>query len=167
MLVAPLDAAVRRFQGERGLAVDGIVGPITWKELARETKRLSPRHVSFPRDEYRPPDTWMGLQPWIVPQAIGLATRFGLTVTAGWGTHPPHVARSDHRWGGAVDLVGSRARMVECNLWADGVVGRIFRWVGGPARDVGGVEPGHTDHVHVSWFRYGPATSVFDALKRA
>jgi peptidoglycan hydrolase-like protein with peptidoglycan-binding domain len=27
------EAAVRRFQGDRGLTVDGIVGPRTWDEI--------------------------------------------------------------------------------------------------------------------------------------
>jgi peptidoglycan hydrolase-like protein with peptidoglycan-binding domain len=27
------DAAVRAFQGEKNLAVDGIVGPVTWRAL--------------------------------------------------------------------------------------------------------------------------------------
>lgn len=147
--------------------MDGIVGPRTWDALGRATAAALPARVSFPRDEYPPPATWMGLQPWIVPQVIGLCVRFELICAAGWGTHPPHVARSDHRWGGAADLVGPFARMVECNLWADRVVGRILRWVGGPALDSGGVEPGHGDHVHLSWFRDRPATNVFDELQRA
>jgi len=163
---------VRIFQRANGLEPDGIVGPQTWDALvgarphARQVPPL-PAHVSFPLDEYPQPGTWFGLQPWIVPQARTIAERFGLEAIAGWGTHPPHAPRSDHRWGGAVDLAGPRGRMVECTLWADGLCadphrpGSVFRWVGGPAHDASGVEPGHANHVHLSWYRYGPATSVF------
>jgi peptidoglycan hydrolase-like protein with peptidoglycan-binding domain len=35
------DAAVRAFQGERGLAVDGIVGPDTWRALIVEVRQGS------------------------------------------------------------------------------------------------------------------------------
>jgi hypothetical protein len=110
----------------------------------------------------------MGLQPWIVPQAQAIARRFGLRVTAGWGEHPPHARRSDHRWGGAVDLVGPVEAMNRCTLWADRYAadpyrpGAVFRWVGGPARDASGPEPGHADHVHLSWYRTGPGTTIFD-----
>lgn len=127
-----------------------------------------PAVVSFPDDAYPRPATWMGLQPWIVPQVRAIAQRFGLVVTAGWGIHPPHARRSDHRWGGACDLAGPMAAMVDCTLWADRYTadpyrsGRIFRWVGGPAPDASGIEAGHGDHVHLSWYRYGPATSIFD-----
>jgi hypothetical protein len=127
-----------------------------------------PEVVFFPADEYPRGPTWMGLQPWIVPQAKAIAAQFGLRVTEGWGDHPPHARRSDHRWGGAIDLVGAMPAMVACNVWANRFQaepwrpGKVFRWVGGPARDASGVEPGHADHVHLSWYRYGPATSVFD-----
>lgn len=126
-----------------------------------------PAAVFFPKDSYPRGPTWMGLRPWIVPQARAIAARFALTVTAGWGTHPPHAHRSDHRWGGAVDLVGSREAMIACTLWADALCAdpfasaKVFRWVGGPADDAGGVEPGHGDHVHLSWYRTGPPTTVF------
>src|ERR1700755_2745113 len=33
------DAAVRSFQREKGLAVDGIVGPLTWGKLIIEVRR--------------------------------------------------------------------------------------------------------------------------------
>jgi peptidoglycan hydrolase-like protein with peptidoglycan-binding domain len=35
------DAAVRAFQNEKGLAVDGIVGPLTWQALIIEVRRGS------------------------------------------------------------------------------------------------------------------------------
>ena len=63
--------------------------------------------------------------------------------------------------------------MVACNLWADRYradpyrPGAVFRWVGGPAPDEDGPEEGHLDHVHLSWYRFGPATSVFDTPELA
>ena len=57
--------------------------------------------------------------------------------------------------------------MIACNLWADRYCadphrsGAVFRWVGGPAKDANGPEEGHLDHVHLSWFREGPGTSIF------
>ena len=170
MRIEPLDAAVRAFQRASGLEVDGVVGAQTWAALRAAAAR-APASLRFERDEYPPQDTWMGLRPWVVPQAIGVCTRFGLAVSAGWGTHPPHAPRSDHRWGGAVDLVGPRSRLIRCNEWAEGVradpwqAGAVFRWVGGPAHDASGPEPGHGDHVHLSWYRFGPPTSVFSVLE--
>jgi len=172
MRIEPLHAAVRSFQRSQGLMPDGIVGPVTWRALRAAAAR-APREFRFARDEYQPQDTWMGLRPWIVPQAIGVCVRFGLEVSAGWGTHPPHAPRSDHRWGGAVDLVGPYDRLIRCNEWAEAVradpwrAGAVFRWVGGPADDATGPEPSHGDHVHLSWFRFGPPTSVFYALGHA
>jgi hypothetical protein len=116
---------------------------------------------------YPKPKTWNGLQPWIVPQVKAICERFGLTVSAGWSNDTVHATRSDHKWGGAVDLVGPKKAMADCTFWADeytsGVYrpGLVFRWVGGPAKDASGVEPGHLDHVHLSWFREGPGTSIF------
>jgi hypothetical protein len=110
----------------------------------------------------------MGLQPWVVPQVKAICEHFGLQVTSGFGGHPPHAVGSDHGWGGGVDLAGPMEKMVACNLWADRYCadphrkGMVFRWVGGPAKDSNGVEAGHTDHVHLSWYRGGPATSIFD-----
>ena len=40
--------------------------------------------------------------------------------------------------------------------------GIIFRWSEGPAKDSSGIEPWHKDHVHLAWYRSGPATPIFD-----
>ena len=130
-----------------------------------------PTHVHFPAAAYPCGSGWLGLQPWIVPQVRAVAERFGLTPTTGWASGPPHAPRSDHAWGGACDLIGSRRRLIACNLWADRYRsdpyrrGMVFRWVGGPAIDADGPERGHRTHVHLSWYRLGPATSVFDAAE--
>lgn len=144
------------------------------RRIARRGRWLSrqwpplPGRVHFPSASYPPSTGRHGLQPWVAPQVDAIAKHFGLTVTAGWGGHPPHAYYSDHRWGGACDLAGSYDRMVSATFWADRHAsgwyrrGSIFRWVGGPAHDGNGIEPGHYNHVHLSWFRNGPATSVFD-----
>jgi hypothetical protein len=147
------------------------------RRLARKGKRFIapnprpplPAHVHFPGVYYPPTHYAYGLQPWIAPQVIAIAKHFGLTVTAGHGGHPPHAYYSDHRWGGACDLAGSYDAMVRCTLWADKLCsgyyhsGVVFRWVGGPAHDWNGVEPGHYNHFHGSWFRNGPATTCLRA----
>ena len=165
---------MRAFQEDAGIEPDGIVGPQTRAALdavvqaATPALRLPlPAEVSFRAHSYPPASGWSGLQPWVAPQVRAICDRFGLRLSAGWGGHPPHSRRSDHRWGGACDLAGPRARMVACTLWADGLRadpwrrGAVFRWVGGPAVDADGPEPGHLGHVHLSWFREGPATTVF------
>ncbi len=165
---------MRAFQQEAGLEPDGVVGPGTRAALEAVVQAVSPRlraalpaAVSFPADAYPAAAGWLGLQPWIAPQVRAICDRFELRLRAGWGGHPPHARRSDHRWGGACDLVGARAAMVACTLWADGLradpwhPGAVFRWVGGPAGDADGPEPGHHRHLHLSWFREGPATTVF------
>ena len=152
--------AVRTFQRRTGLWVDGIAGPQVrgaldaWRRFRQDPPL--PSNVSFPLDEYPPHETWLGLQPWIVPQARALALHFALTITEGWGSSPPHVRRSDHRWGGALDLAGLRYRMISCATWAERYAaepyrrGAVFRYAAF-----------ERNHVHVSWFRAGPATSVF------
>lgn len=145
--------------------------------VTRRIKRLAvakshqipglPGHVWFPRYWYPPTNFKWGLQPWIVPQVEAICKHFGLVVTAGHGGHPPHAIFSDHAWGGASDLAGPLQNMINCTFWADGLSsgayrrGKVFRWVGGPAHDANGIEKGHYNHVHLSWYRYGPATTVF------
>jgi hypothetical protein len=167
--------AVKAFQRAQGLDDDGKVGDDTWAALARLAGGPSAKQIPHLPAAFKhaavPPYVkgggWMGLQPWIVPQAKAVCAHFGLEVTAGFGGHPPHAVGSDHGWGGAVDLAGPMPKMVACNLWADSHCadpfrpGRIFRWVGGPAKDSTGVEPGHKDHVHLSWYRTGPPTTIF------
>ncbi len=169
-------AAVKVFQQAHGLDPDGKVGDLTWAALRQLEAgtggtQVPPLPASFrhaPVPPYLTGSGWMGLQPWIVPQVKAICAHFGLHVTAGFGGHPPHALHSDHGWGGGVDLAGSMEAMVACNLWADRYCadphkpGMVFRWVGGPAKDSSGVEAGHTDHVHLSWYREGPATTIFD-----
>lgn len=171
---AALEAAVKEFQKAHRLQVDGKVGDATWSALAKlpgASRQLPPLPSPFSHPEIPPyvrATGWMGLQPWIVPQVRAITARFGLQVTSGFGGHPPHAKRSDHGWGGGVDLAGPMDAMVACNLWANGLCadpfkqGKIFRWVGGPAKDSSGVEPGHHNHVHLSWYRTGPATTIFE-----
>ena len=126
-----------------------------------------PGAIGFPKARYPRSNTWLGLQPWIVPQVRAICDRFGLRATEGWAVGPPHAPRSDHAWGGACDLAGPIRAMVACTVWANRYCsdpyrpGMVFRWVGGPARDASGVEPGHADHVHLSWYRMGPPTTIF------
>lgn len=144
--------------------------------LARRIKRKGqrlvhriplPGRVWFPNVSYPRPNTKWGLQPWIVPQVEAICQEFDVWVSEGYGGHPPHAYYSDHRWGGGVDLVGSHENMVRLTLWADAQKsgfwrkGKVFRWVGGPAHDADGVEHGHGNHVHLSWYRLGPATTIF------
>lgn len=130
-----------------------------------------PGRVHFPGVSYPEPHTKWGLQPWIVPQVEAICDEFDLHVTGGYGGHPPHAYYSDHRWGGGVDLGGSLADMIRCTFWADTLEsgfyqhGKVFRWVGGPAHDHDGVEHGHGDHVHLSWYRLGPATTIFTTTR--
>lgn len=176
---AAATTALKSFQRKHKLNADGVYGPTTHAALAPLMKgygrwlyahakaRTHPRQVPpLPRVFYRPLGVSLpgsarwGLQPWIVPQVEAICKEFSLTVTAGYGGSPPHARFSDHKWGGAVDLVGSRAAMVRCNEWADGLRGHTFRWVGGPAHDADGVEAGHSNHVHLSWYSR-KATSIF------
>jgi hypothetical protein len=168
--VATVDA-VKAFQRANHLKPDGVVGRDTWKALGVKPSQDPPlpKTCNYPAvPPYKTGAGRWGLQPWIVPQVEAICDHFGLQVTAGFGGHPPHAVHSDHGWGGGVDLAGPMDAMVKCNLWADRHVadphrpGSIFRWVGGPAKDSTGVEPGHQNHVHLSWYRTGPATSVFD-----
>jgi hypothetical protein len=169
-------AAVREFQRRNNLDDDGKVGTNTWGALRGEAETAiaaalqvppAPAHVSFPNTLYPRRDTWNGLQPWIAPQVRAICERFNLTVAVGWSNDTAHKPRSDHKWGGAVDLTGSQQDMIACTFWADEYTsliykpGMVFRWVGGPAQDAGGVEAGHLDHVHLSWYREGPGTSIF------
>jgi Putative peptidoglycan binding domain len=168
--------AVQEFQRRNKLLDDGKVGENTWAALRGEAKTAvtkakqvppAPARVSFPNTLYPRPNTWNGLQKWIVPQVKAICERFNLKVTDGWSDSTVHGTRSDHKWGGAVDMAGSAADMIACTFWADeytsGIYkpGMVFRWVGGPAPDATGIEPGHLDHVHLSWFREGPGTSIF------
>ena len=128
----------------------------------------APAHVSFPNTLYPRKNTWNGLQPWIVPQVKAICAKFNLTVAVGWSDDTVHKPRSDHKWGGAVDLAGAGGRHDRVHALGRRVQvadpyrpGVVFRWVGGPAPDADGVEAGHLDHVHLSWFREGPGTSIF------
>src|SRR4051794_3673178 len=170
-------AAVEAFQQFAHLTLDGKVGDATWGALLAATGGNVKQHPPLPGSfshaavpPYLSGAGARGLQPWIAPQVDAICEHFGLHVTAGFGGHPPHAVHSDHGWGGAVDLAGPMDAMVACNFWADHYVadpfrkGMVFRWVGGPAKESSGVEAGHTDHVHLSWYRTGPATTIFDLL---
>ncbi len=168
--------AVKEFQRRNNLDDDGKVGKDTWAALRGEADTPTapaqqvppaPAHVSFPNTLYPRKNTWNGLQPWIVPQVKAVCERFKLTVVVGWSDDTVHATRSDHKWGGAVDLSGAAKDMIACTFWADDYKslvykpGMVFRWVGGPAPDADGIESGHLDHVHLSWYREGPGTSIF------
>jgi hypothetical protein len=170
---------LKRFQHASSLKADGVYGAATHKKLApkfdargiwllqhakikheRQVPAL-PRFFSRPRGRLARGSGQWGLQPWIVPQVKAICKEFGLVVTSGYGGHPPHAIGSDHMWGGACDLAGSRDAMVKATLWADEMRSLgVFRWVGGPAHDADGVETGHSNHVHVSWFN-SHASSIF------
>lgn len=174
--------SLKRFQQAHGLKPDGIYGPKTHalllpfftpyaRLLYRGAKTRShslqvpalPKRISFPSYHYPPQSNYFGLQPWIVPQVKYLCKRFNLHVVAGWASSG-HAGYSDHYWAGAVDLVGSMEDMIACNLFLDKMRDHgILRWVGGPAHDADGVEHGHGNHVHASWYR-NRATSIFNAL---
>lgn len=171
---------IKEIQSKHGLKPDGIYGLKThaivaphfdlWgNQLYKRAKiRKTHPHQDPPLPRFWP--LWVfwithsptsarwGIQPSLVPQVEAICAEFDLTVTAGWGGHPPHAFRSDHRVCLAVDLAGSLENMQRCNLWADGLRGHTFRWVGGPAHDADGVEPGHYNHVHLSWYRTKPTT---------
>ena len=170
---------VKAIQADHKLKVDGVVGPSTFpiiepylnlyerKLYAKAKLRPHSRQVpALPRVFFRPLGVGLpgrgkwGLQPWIVPQVEAICKEFGLSVSDGYGGTPPHASRSDHKWGGAVDLAGPLENMRRCNEWADGLRGHTFRWVGGPAHDADGVEHGHGDHVHLSW-KFWVATTIF------
>jgi hypothetical protein len=168
-------AAIKALQRKNGLKATGKVGAKEWALLDPKGHPESKQDPALPGKfshaavpPYVQAAGWMGMQPWIVPQVKAICNHFGLQVTAGFGGHPPHAVGSDHGWGGGVDLAGPMDKMVACNLWADRYCAdphrkdMVFRWVGGPAKDSNGVEPGHTTHVHLSWYRGGPATSIFD-----
>jgi hypothetical protein len=155
--------AVRGFQRRTGLEADGVAGAQVWGALAAARLRQRPalpRRVHFPAELYPRGAGRYGLQPWIVPQVEALSLHFALQVTAGWGESPPHVRHSDHGWGGAVDLAGARYAMDSCARWAARYTaepprhGSVFRY----SADEG-------THVHLSWYRLGPATSVFDTAE--
>lgn len=178
-------AALQLFQEGHHLKPDGVYGPKThavmapmmkgyalWLYKHAPLRQHSRQDPSLPRlwpvsvlllDNGGGSGKW-GLQPALVPQVEAICAAFGLTVTAGYGGHPPHALNSDHRVGLAVDLAGSNTAMVNATLWADGLRGHVFRWVGGPAHDADGVEPGHSDHVHLSWYRTRTST-IFGTSK--
>lgn len=178
-------AALQLFQEGHHLKPDGIYGPQTHAAMAPLMKgyalwlyKKAPAR-SHPKQDPALPKRWpasvylvdngggsgrYGLQSALVPQVDAICTAFNLKVTAGYGGHPPHAYNSDHRVGLAVDLAGSQTAMVNANLWADGLRGHVFRWVGGPAHDADGAEPGHSTHVHLSWFRSHP-TTIFGTSK--
>jgi hypothetical protein len=164
------DSDLETTRGDYGADVMGRLRLVRrWLALHPiEQRPRLPARVRFPEPVYARGRGWLGLQPWIVPQVRALSDRFGLIPTTGWAHGDPHAPRSDHAWGGACDLAGPRRKLVACNLWADRYradpyrPGMVFRWVGGPARDAGGREPGHAGHVHLSWYRLGPATSIFE-----
>jgi hypothetical protein len=159
--------AVKEFQRRNRLLDDGVVGPDTWAALRNEAKTPTgrarqvppaPVRVSFPNTAYPRKQTWNGLQPWIVPQVKAICARFELTVEEGWSA-TGHSTRSDHKWGGAVDLAGKAKNLKACVKWAEQYAaetykpGMVFRAVDGPADGL--------DYVHLSWYREGPGTSVF------
>lgn len=179
-------AVTKAVQRQHGLKADGVYGPSTHKIVAPYLDaygRLLYRNAKIrnrtPGQEPPLPRRWptsvllidsgpssarWGIQPALVPQVAAICEEFGLVVTDGYGGHPPHAFRSDHRVGLAVDLAGSLAAMQACNLWADALRGTVFRWVGGPAHDADGVEHGHSNHVHLSWYRSRP-TSIFGTAR--
>jgi hypothetical protein len=171
---------VRAMEHNHGWGTDGVVGPRVqgllfphfdargWDlynhaAIRTHSHQIPPLPHPFykPRGVLLPGSGWEGLQPWIVPQVKAALKEFVLTLTAGYGGHPPHAPGSDHMWGGAADMAGPYDHMVAATFYGDYLVSRgILRWVGGPAHDSSGVEPGHGNHVHWSWFNTR-ATTIF------
>jgi len=172
---------LKEWQRFKKLKPDGVYGRATHAKTApmftpyeawlyRTSKKRKHSLQQPPLPRFWPISVWFmdnggfrastldGIHPCLVPQVRAICKRFNLRVTDGYGGHPPHATHSDHRVGLAVDLAGSLSDMQRCNRWADGLRGKVFRWVGGPAHDSDGVEPGHGNHVHLSWYRSHPTT---------
>ena len=136
------DAAVRAFQREQGLQVDGIVGRQT---LGALRDRLGAGPVSGPAQP-------AGSREANLQTAKDTARRMGLTITSTTGgTHTPG---SYHYQGRAIDVAGSptqmanyyreMARLSPTELFYD-PIGGIKN-----GRNIGAIG-GHGDHVHVAF----------------
>lgn len=98
-----------------------------------------------------PMDVWDEGQ--IGSVASQIARHFGLSVTSHKRSPERNAAvngakDSDHLWGGGVDFAGPKENMDRLASWARGQTGGS-----GPLRIVLWQQPGHHDHVHLSWKR--------------
>lgn len=113
---------------------------------AQQTADLGVQHG----EQVTPQDVWNEQQVGSVANQI--AEHFGLSVTSHKRSeeHNREVGgakESDHLWGGAIDLGGSREARAAAEAWAKTQTGpdAPFRIV------LGEGDSGHDDHVHISW----------------
>ena len=108
---AALDTAVRSFQQAEGLAVDGIVGPVTWSHLA-PYREASPR---LQNGSTGPVVAWLQL------------VLAGDVIAADWA---PYAGPIDGRWGPQTDAA-LRDLQATKGVTVDGIVGdqTWFAWL--------------------------------------
>lgn len=134
--------AVRRFQQQRGITIDGVVGPLTFRRLEEARWNLGDRVLSYAPGRVTAGDDIAQLQR-------GLAR-------LGFGS-----GRVDGVFGSATDRA-LRDFQRNLGLEVDGTCGpEAWRALGRLARSVSGGEPDQLQNVHAdAWSRTGVADKV-------
>ncbi len=161
-------AAVKKYQGDKGLLVDGKVGQQTWgsffgikappgtEMLGRATSPGAPAGTGYsPKDTFEPGKVGGpsgGSNSAKLQWAMNVARQMGLTITSTTGGR--HAPGSYHYQGRAFDVAGSPSQMARFYdaMKAQRPTEAFYDPRGGIkfGNEIGAIG-GHSDHVHVAF----------------